>query len=191
MSMTYHGTTEVPAAPGQCPVSHEEIDLFAAGSQEWWFEAYRVLQEECPVVRLPGEGREPGTDAFILTRYEDIARVARDRSLVLGREDQAMQGNGNSPLQEAVFEEAGFGEAFNAQRDLRSSDDQAMRYRRAVTDPWVGPEGAQRHQAMAERAAHALIDNWIEDGEVDSEEELVAKFCEIRDRHDEREGNAC
>ena len=60
MSMTHHGTTEVPTAPAQCPVNHEEIDLFAAGSQEWWFEAYRKLQEECPVIRLPGEGREPG-----------------------------------------------------------------------------------------------------------------------------------
>ncbi len=167
MSKTYHGTTEVPAAPAACPVNHEEIDLFAAGSQEWWFEAYLKLQEECPVIRLPGEGRMPGTDAFILTRYEDIARVARDRNLVLGREDQAMQGNGNSPLQEEIFEEAGFGEAFNAQQDLRSSDEQAMRYKRIVTDPWVGPEGAQRHQQMAEAAAHRLIDNWIEDGEVD------------------------
>ena len=93
--------------------------------------------------------------------------MARDRNLVLGREDQAMQGNGNSPLQEEIFEEAGFGEAFNAQQDLRSSDEQAMRYKRTVTDPWVGPEGAQRHQKMAEAAAHRLIDNWIEDGEVD------------------------
>ncbi len=179
MSMTYHGTTEVPAAPDQCPVNHEEIDLFAAGSQEWWFEAYRVLQEECPVVRLPGEGRTPGTDAFILTRYEDIARVARDRTLVLGREDQERQGNGNSPLQAEVFEEAGFGEAFNAQQDLRSSDDQAMRYRRLITDPWVGPEGAQRHQKMAEAAANRLIDNWIDAGEVEFVKGFAAPLPQI------------
>ncbi len=167
MSMTYYGTTEVPVAPAQCPVNHEEIDLFAAGAQEWWFDAYRLLQEQCPVIRLPGQGRLPGTDAFILTKYEDIARVARERELVLGREDQDQQGNGNSPLQAEIFEDAGFGEAFNAQRDLRASEEQAMRYRRLVTDPWVGPEGAQRYEAMATAAAHQLIDNWIASGEVE------------------------
>ncbi len=177
--MTHHGTTEVPTAPGQCPVNHGEIDLFAAGSQEWWFEAYQVLQEQCPVIHLPGEGRQPGTDAYILTRYEDIARVARDRNLVLGRDDQAQQGNGNSVLQEEIFEEAGFGEAFNAQRDLRSSDEQAMRYRRLVTDPWVGPEGAQRHQQMAEAAAHRLIDNWIEEGEVEFVKDFAAALPQV------------
>ena len=167
MTTTHHGTTEVPVAPAQCPVNHEEIDLFADGSQEWWFDAYRVLQEQSPVIKLPGQGRLPGTDAFILTKYEDIARVARDRELVLGREDQAQQGNGNSALQEEIFAEAGFGDAFNAQEGLRSSDEQAMRYRRLITDPWVGPEGGQRHTELATAAAHSLIDNWIDDGEVD------------------------
>lgn len=172
MSVTYHGTTVVPVAPETCPVNHEEIDLFADGAQEWWFDAYKVLREQSPVIRLPGQGRIPGTDAYILTKYEDIVRVVRDQSVVMGREDQRAQGNGNSPLQEEVFKEAGFGEAFEAQRHLRSDEEQALRYRHQITDPWVNT-GAHRHRDMITRVANELIDRWIDDGEV----EFVKQFA--------------
>ena len=168
MSVTIHGSTSVPVAPAECPMSASEIDLFADGAQEWWFDAYKVLQAQSPVIKLPGQGRLPGTDAYILTKYDDIARVVRDQSLVLSRdEDQVAQGNGNSPLQEEIFREAGFGDTFEAQSHLRASQEQAMRYRRQITDPWVGPEGAQRHKEMATRVAYQLIDSWIDRGEVE------------------------
>ncbi len=62
----------------QCPHSLEEVDLFAPGAPEHWYESYDILHEQAPVHRLPGEGFEPGTDAFILSKHEDIARVVRD-----------------------------------------------------------------------------------------------------------------
>jgi cytochrome P450 len=153
---------------GQCPVDHRSIDLFEPGSQEYWFEAYKVLHEQCPVVHLPGQGRIPGSDAYIITRYEDIQRLVRDQSLVMGRaEQQTAQGNGNSPIQAEIFADEGFGDAFTAQQHLRSDADKAMRYRRQITDPWVGPEGAMRQRPMIEAAAHRLIDNWIDAGKVE------------------------
>lgn len=169
MSVTFHGTTVVPVAPPEVPAEPAEIDLFSDGSQEWWFDAYKVLREKMPVIKLPGQGRIPGTDAFIITRYDDIRRVARDRSIVMGREDQRAQGNGNSPIQEEVFKEAGFGEAFDAQRHLRSDEEAAMRYRRQITDPWVGADGALRQREVITKIAHKLIDTWIDNpgGEVE------------------------
>jgi cytochrome P450 len=172
MSVTAHGTTIVPVAPETCPPEAEQIDLFADGSQEWWFDAYKVLREQKPVIHLPGQGRIPGTDAYILTKYEDIYKVVHDQSLVMGREDQNRQGNGNSPLQEEVFKEAGFGEAFEAQRHLRNSEEAALRYRHQITDPWVNT-GAHRHRELASKVAHQLIDKWIDDGEV----EFVKNFA--------------
>ena len=62
----------------KCPVTLEDVDLFSPGAQEHWYEAYPILHAQAPVFRLPGEGAEPGTDGFILTRYEDILRVVRD-----------------------------------------------------------------------------------------------------------------
>ena len=55
-----------------CPHSVDNIDLFAEGAQEHWYDAYPILHRDAPVHRLPGEGLTPDTDAFILSRYEDI-----------------------------------------------------------------------------------------------------------------------
>jgi len=78
----------------KCPMSLDDVDLFAPGAQEYWYEAYDILHQESPVHRIPGEGYAPGTDGFILTKYEDIARVVRDPvrfppSLSLGLQDMA------------------------------------------------------------------------------------------------------
>ena len=37
-----------------------------------------ILHAECPVVRLAGEGQTEEQDGYILTKYEDIARVVKD-----------------------------------------------------------------------------------------------------------------
>ena len=62
----------------KCPLSLEDVDLFSPGAQEHWYECYDILHAEAPVHCLPGEGFEPGTDAFILSKHEDIAAVVRD-----------------------------------------------------------------------------------------------------------------
>ena len=38
-------------------MSLADVDLFAEGAQEHWYEAYSILHAECPVVRLEGEKR--------------------------------------------------------------------------------------------------------------------------------------
>ena len=59
-------------------MSLADVDLFAEGAQEHWYEAYSILHAECPVVRLEGEGQTKDQDGYILTKYEDIARVVKD-----------------------------------------------------------------------------------------------------------------
>ena len=66
-----------PGPPAKCPMHLGEVDLFAPGAQEHWYPAYKILHAESPVQKLPGEGPTPGSDAFVLTKYEDIARVVR------------------------------------------------------------------------------------------------------------------
>ena len=62
-----------------CPVHVDEVDLFARGAQEFWYEAYDLLHADSPVHRMPGEGMVPGSDAFVLTKHDDIAAVVRDQ----------------------------------------------------------------------------------------------------------------
>ena len=70
-------STDGKIAPG-CPVDLKDIDLFAPGAQEHWFEAYEILHAEMPIVRIPGEGARPGTDGFVITKYQDIADIIAD-----------------------------------------------------------------------------------------------------------------
>ena len=62
----------------RCPVGLDDVDLFGAGAQEHWYEAYEILHRESPVLRIPGEGIGRGSDGFVLTRHEDISRVVKD-----------------------------------------------------------------------------------------------------------------
>ena len=62
-----------------CPMSLADVDLFGAGAQEHWYEAYDILHAQAPVHRIAGEGFAPGTDAFVLSKHEDIAAVVRDQ----------------------------------------------------------------------------------------------------------------
>ncbi|MFL2636419.1 MAG: cytochrome P450 [Tepidiformaceae bacterium] len=162
---------------GGCPVASElGIDLFKPGSQEHWFEDYITLHSEAPISKIPGGGWLPGTDAFVLTKFEDIAKITRDPIFSDFSPDEdsgARARGGSSELENEIFEEAGFGETVNAAATLRPSLEQHKRYRQELWDPWVGPMGADRHTEMIRQAANNLIDKWIDKGEV----EFVTEFA--------------
>jgi cytochrome P450 len=158
------------SGPLKCPMSLEDVDLFAPGAQEHWYEAYPILHREAPVLRLPGEGLTPGTDGYILSKYEDIALVVRDpvrfppaMSLAI----DAMRASGKAP------EEMPNTNAMMVSiATLRPTIDLWRAHRKELTDPWVGP-GAGRHQEMITRCADRLIDRWIDRGEV----EFISEFA--------------
>ncbi|MGE0621549.1 MAG: cytochrome P450 [Pseudomonadales bacterium] len=151
-------------------MSLADVDLFAPGAQEHWYEAYPILHAEAPVVRLPGEGLTPGTDGFILTRYEDINRVVRDPERfppTIGLAIRALLNSGVAP------EAAPRTNAMIASMaTLRPTDELYRAHRQELTDPWVGP-GAGRHEAMIRGFVDELIDGWIGRGEV----EFISEFA--------------
>ena len=150
----------------KCPVNLEDVDLFSPGAQEHWYEAYDILHRESPVHKLPGEGLEPGSDAYILTNHEDIELVVKNWErfppiMSLGIEELAKS--------DVDLEEL---EQTNAMTvsivSLRPNPEMWRAHRQELTDPWVGP-GAKRNEAMIRKFANQLIDNWIdnENGEVE------------------------
>lgn len=155
----------------RCPVHLDDVDLFSPGAQEYWYEAYDILHAEAPVHRIPGEGFEPGTDAFILSKHEDIAMVVRDQerfpvvtSLVLKGVIEA----GGDP-----FELPNVSTLVASMVSLRPNPELWRSHRQELTDPWVGP-GAGRNREMVERVANELVDLWIDRGEV----EFVSEFAQ-------------
>jgi cytochrome P450 len=165
-----HRTPDHRQSPVECPTRLEDVDLFSPGAQEHWYAAYPILHRDCPVVRLPGEGISPGTDGYILTKYEDISRVVKDPTrfpptLTLAiRQLEAL----DVPLEQAPRTNA----MLISMATLRPDNELYRAHRQELTDPWVGP-GASRHTPMITRYVDQLIDQWIDRGEV----EFVAEFA--------------
>ncbi|MFN3218413.1 MAG: cytochrome P450 [Acidimicrobiales bacterium] len=155
-----------------CPVGLDDVDLFGEGAQEHWYEMYEILHRDAPVLRIPGRGLAPGTDAFVLTKHADINRVVRDPE----RFPSLTQRRIGDYAEQGLTPEDTFATYHNlmqaAMVSLRPTQELYIRHRKELTDPWVGT-GAARNREMIARHAHALIDEWIDDGEV----EFVSRFA--------------
>ena len=146
-----------------CPRQLADVDLFGAGAQEHWYEAYPILHKEAPVQVLSGAGPDGASDVFVLSRYEDIERVVKDplrftpvmSQLVEGL--QATLARGEAPLQDA----SRFDLALDSVRTLRPTVELWRAHRQELTDPWVG-SGAKRHTRMITEVTDELIDRWID-----------------------------
>ena len=152
----------------QCPASLADVDLFGPGAPEHWYEAHEILHREAPVHRLPGEGPTPGKDAYILTKYDDIALVVRDPVrfpplMSLGLRE--LNSSGVAPENVPNI---------NTMMTLRPTNALYRSHRQELTDPWVGP-GASRNAAMIAGHVDDLIGNWIDNnpGEV----EFISEFA--------------
>ena len=160
----------------KCPVSLEDVDLFGPGAQEHWYEAYEILHAEAPAHPIPGEGLA-GCDAYILSKYSDIARVVKDPERFSTMINLAIDGIRPAIEQaESAGSEPALPAAVNAMivsmATLRPTHELYRAHRQELTDPWVGP-GATRHTDMITRYADELIDRWIERGRV----EFVSEFA--------------
>ena len=151
--------------PMRCPVHRDDVDLFGEGAAEHWYEAYAILHRDAPVLRLPGEGMTPGSDGFVLTKYEDVARVVRDPErfpTVLSLRLERILRSGASP--EEALAKANLMEV--SMSTLRPTHALYRSHRQELTDPWVGP-GSERHRAMIEATVDELIDDWIDGDQVE------------------------
>ena len=159
-------------SPMACPVRLGDVDLFGDGAAEHWYEAYEILHREAPVLRIEGGGVTPGTDAFVLTKHADVARVVKDPN----RFPSLTQMRVGAQAERGVTPEDSFGASGNlmqaAMVSLRPTQELYIRHRRELTDPWVGP-GALRHREMITRHANDLVDEWIADGSV----EFISRFA--------------
>ncbi|MFZ8917692.1 MAG: cytochrome P450 [Ilumatobacteraceae bacterium] len=158
--------------PMTCPVDLAAVDLFGPGAQEHWYEMYEILHREAPVLRIPGGGLRPGTDAYVLTKHADIAAVVKDpeRFTVMGQRRLTDWAN------EGMTAERTYEVSRNLMTasmvSLRPTQELYIKHRKELTDPWVGT-GAHRHRETITRLANDLVDEWIDDGEV----EFISRFA--------------
>ncbi|KUR73542.1 cytochrome [Novosphingobium fuchskuhlense] len=145
-------------SPMACPHALADVDLFAPGAAEHWYEAYAILHAEAPALRLPGEGLTPDRDAFILSKYEDIARVVRDWERYPPTLSLLLEARKADPASVRAMPD--IDAMVKSIASLRPGPELWRAHRQQLTDPWVGP-GAKRHEAMITGHVDALIDHWI------------------------------
>ena len=158
----------------ETPRTLADVDLFAPGAQEHWYAAYAILHKEAPVQRLPGEGLTPGTDAFVLTRYEDVRRVVMDwdrfpptLSLLVAH----IQASGEMPTHIPDID------AMVASIvSLRPDPELWRAHRKELTDPWVGP-GCTRHAGMIAGHVDALNAGMVEKARAGEPVDFVVDFA--------------
>lgn len=151
------------------PTGLHNLDLFSFGAQEHWFDAYRYLHEEAPILKIPGEGSGPGTDGYIVSKYDDIAHILADPI------NFPAPSYGNAGLGANEGESSALNAAMAASTELRPTLEAHKQHRLQLTDPWVGATGAPRNREMITRWVDKLIDDWIDrpSGEV----EFVTEFA--------------
>ena len=172
IEMSYPKHVNHDLSPMSCPAELGDVDLFGKGSQEHWYEAYEILHRDAPVLRIEDGGHTPGSDAFVLTKHEDISRVVRnpDRYITLTNSRvKALADQGLTP--EEVFDTV-HSLMTASMVGLRPNQDLYNQHRRELTDPWVGP-GALQHRDMIAQHANDLVDEWIDDGQV----EFISRFA--------------
>lgn len=156
------------------PRALAEVDLFAPGAQEHWYDAYAILHAEAPVQRLPGEGLTPGSDAFVLTKYADIKRVVRDwdrfpptLSLLVAQILQSGEMPTHIPDLDAMIASI---------VTLRPDPELWRAHRKELTDPWVGP-GCTRHTALITGHVDTLIAGMLGKARAGEVVDFVADFA--------------
>lgn len=164
----------VQAPAAGAPRALEDVDLFAPGAQEHWYDAYAILHEHAPVQRLAGEGLTPGSDAYVLTKYEDIRRVVMDwdrfpptLSLLVAQIQQSGEMPVHIPDIDAMVASI---------VSLRPTPDLWRAHRKELTDPWVGP-GCTRHAAMITHHVESLIAGMLDKARRGEPVDFVADFA--------------
>jgi cytochrome P450 len=145
----------------------EAVDLFSSETLQCPYAAYKQLRDTNPVYRIPG------TETWVLTRYEDIVDALAKPAIFHHGPAQNPDASGSSQNDEGhpvtVYEEDG--EVIQA--PLNSDPPNHRQYRNLI-DNHFSVRGVERHRELIEREAATLIDSWIDEGRV----EFVHQFAE-------------
>lgn len=149
------------AAEASAP-AQPTVNLFDPGVQQCPYDAYKTLRDEAPAYR------QPGTDIFIITRYEDVRRVLMDpETFPSGSAGTAYRmKTGNIERQKRVAERFA-AKGWVPGPTLASRDDPNHKQMRAMFNEAFKPSRIKEIDPLVERLAYDLIDGFIDDGHCD------------------------
>ncbi|MBI1180057.1 MAG: cytochrome P450 [Alphaproteobacteria bacterium] len=146
------------------PVAPDAIDLYDPETQEDWFPAYRRLHEQSPVYRIPG------TDTYVVCKYEDVLAVVRDPETF---SNQPEIHGGEQLIEHAearqYYVDHGLGrETGRARWPLLGMDPpDHKKYRVLIDKDMLSKTALRRAQPMIERTVDELIDGFAGAGGIE------------------------
>ena len=139
-----------------------DVNLFDVKLQQCPYDAYKTLRDEAPAFR------QPGTDIFIVTRYEDVRRVLMNPDIFpSGSAGTAYRmKTGNVERQKRVSERFA-AKGWVPGPTLASRDDPNHKQMRAMFNEAFKPSRIMKIDPLVETLAYELIDSFIADGQCD------------------------
>ena len=143
-------------------VKLSELDFFSAEVQECPFHVYQQLQEEAPVWQMPG------TNVFVVTRYDDIREIIRDPGR-FSSNFSALLNTGSSNEEVNTI----YGKGYEMVETLLTQDPPRHRVYRNLVNKVFSNKRIEGMRSEVEKMSNELINQWIDEPEVD----LLNRFC--------------
>jgi len=143
-------------------VELSELDFFSAEVQECPFHVYQQLQEEAPVWQMPG------TNVFVVTRYDDIREIIRDPGRFSSSFSALLNTGSSNEEVNAIY-----GQGYEMVETLLTQDPPRHRVYRNLVNKVFSNKRIEGMRSEVEKMSNELIDQWIDEPEVD----LLNRFC--------------
>ena len=144
------------------PRSVDEVNFFDPATQENWYPSYDLLRDEAPVWQMPG------TNTYVLTRYEDIHDVLRRTDVFMRGASESTPSAGASSVVKEIYATKGWPRASM----LGSNPPQHKKYR-DIADPFFTPAGSEKRRGLITNIVNELVDDFAHLGSG----EFVAAFA--------------
>ena len=153
----------------QAPAPAElAIDLLDPAVQQCPYEAYRTLRDEAPVYR------QPGTDFYVVTRYDDVRRVLTDPAgFPSSAADTPFRASAGTIERAQKVAERFAANGWLPAPTLNGRDDPEHKQMRAMFNEAFKPSRIKEIDPRVRTLAYELIDGFIADGRC----EWVSQFA--------------
>ena len=144
------------------------INLLDPAVQQCPYEAYRTLRDDAPAYR------QPGTDMYVVTRYDDVRRVLTDAVTFPSTSKNTPFSAGSGTIERGARVAARFAEkGWVPAPTLNGRDDPEHKQMRAMFNEAFKPSRIKDIDPFVETLAYELIDGFLGDGHC----EWVSQFA--------------
>ncbi len=140
----------------------EELNFFDPEVLECPFDIYKQVQEEAPVLKLPG------SNIFLVTRHADVRQIIRDPATYSNNFSNMINADsGNNQIRDV------YASGYEMVETLLTQDPPRHKVYRSLVNKVFSNKRIESMRGYIEHITNELIDAWIDDSEVD----LLNQLC--------------